>query len=88
MIRKKVLVIIIQIAVLLLLPCVYATTYTVGDGLNWVEPPTSTTYSLWASTHVFVKADILGTPNIFYLISSIEIAILFLLQALIIKMYT
>ncbi|KMT02826.1 hypothetical protein BVRB_8g194090 [Beta vulgaris subsp. vulgaris] len=31
----------------------------VGDALNWVEPPTSTTYSLWTSSNVFVKDDIL-----------------------------
>ncbi|XP_021760622.1 cucumber peeling cupredoxin-like [Chenopodium quinoa] len=50
--------IIIEFA-LLLFHCTDATTYMVGDALNWVDPPTPTTYSIWASSNVFVKDDVL-----------------------------
>ncbi|KAL2929610.1 Umecyanin, partial [Bienertia sinuspersici] len=51
--------IIVTMIALLLSNCINAATYMVGDGINWVEPPTTTIYSIWASTHVFAQGDVL-----------------------------
>ncbi|KAK9706188.1 hypothetical protein RND81_07G109800 [Saponaria officinalis] len=57
--RIKSIIIVGFALIILHINCINASTYIVGDALNWVEPPIDTTYSIWASTHVFVKGDFL-----------------------------
>lgn len=59
--------IVLVLVLLLVFHCADATTFTVGDALNWVDPPTPMTYSVWASSNVFVIHDVLGNILFFFL---------------------